>query len=253
MDYETWVLVVGLAGVIGGLLGLLGSGGSIITLPVLVYLARVPVHTAVGMSLLVVGGTSAVGGSLNAWRGNVRWKAAILFALSGLVGAFYGAKFTRLVPAPVLLLMFGGLMLAVGIRMLRGEEVTGQPKPCRVWACLGVGTTVGLLTGFLGVGGGFLVLPALIYFAGLEMRTAVGTSLVIITVNSAGGLLGQMRHLQLDWPLTLAFLGAAAVGMAGGNRLGGQVSARSLRRGFAGCVLALGAGLMGWNAWALLR
>ena len=104
---------------------------------------------------------------------------------------------------------------------------------------------VGILTGFLGVGGGFLILPALVLFAGLEMKPAIGTSLAIIAVNCLGGLVGQLRYVNLNWHLTLAFLAAAVVGMFAGTALTGRLSASTLRRGFAWCVLLLGVGIGG--------
>lgn len=229
-----------LAALIGLSLGLLGSGGSIVTLPVLVYVSRVPAHEAVGMSLLVVGTTSALGSLINLRRGNFDLRAAIFFGSSGIVGAFIGSKFTHLVSAQVLLLCFGALMLAVGIRMLLVNEAIRPGGLCRPLRCFVTGVVVGLLTGFLGVGGGFVILPALVLFAGLEMKTAVGTSLAVIAVNSLAGLLGQFRYVQFDWALTLAFLSAAAIGMIGGLILARRISSGSLRRAFAFAIVALG-------------
>ena len=247
------VLAIILALLIGLSLGLLGSGGSIITLPVLVYVAGIPTHQAVGMSLVIVGGTSMVGSLLNARRGSFHWKAGAFFAVSGMVGALVGAKFTHLVSAPVLLLLFGALMLVVGVRMLSKNESGLQPQSCRLWRCLGVGVTVGGLTGFLGVGGGFLILPALVLFAGLEMKSAIGTSLAVIAVNCLGGFIGQLRYIDFNWPLTLGFLAAAVVGMFAGTALAGRLSTSTLRRGFAWCVLLLGTALIGQNLLLLIR
>lgn len=229
-----------LAALIGLSLGLLGSGGSIVTLPVLVYVARVPAHEAVGMSLLIVGTTSALGSLINLRRGNFDLRAAIFFGASGIAGAFIGSKFTHLVSAQVLLLCFGALMLVVGIRMLLVNEAIRPGGLCRPLRCFVTGVVVGLLTGFLGVGGGFVILPALVLFAGLEMKTAVGTSLAVIAVNSLAGLLGQFRYVQFDWALTLAFLSAAAIGMIGGLIMARRISSGSLRRAFAFAIVALG-------------
>ncbi|HEX5399422.1 MAG TPA: sulfite exporter TauE/SafE family protein, partial [Verrucomicrobiae bacterium] len=207
---------------------------------------------AVGMSLVIVGGTSAVGSLLNARRGSFDWKAGAFFAVSGMAGAFVGAKFTHWVSAPMLLLLFGALMLVVGVRMLLKSDIIAQSRQCRLWRCLGVGVTVGILTGFLGVGGGFLILPALVLFAGLEMKRAIGTSLAVIAVNCVGGVAGQLRYIQFDWPLTLGFLAAAVAGMFAGTALTGRLSASTLRRGFAWCVLLLGLALVGWNGVMLV-
>jgi hypothetical protein len=236
-----------LAGLVGLSLGLLGSGGSIITLPVLVYVAGIPVQQAVGMSLVVVGGTSALGTLLNLRQGAFDLRAATFFALSGMVGAFVGTKFTHLVSAPMLLLLFGALMLVVGIRMLRSSESTAQSQQCRPLRCLATGIAVGVLTGFLGVGGGFLILPALVLFAGLEMKTAIGTSLAVIAVNCFGGLLGQLHYVNFNWWLTLGFLAAAVAGMFAGTRLARWLAASTLRRGFAWCVVLLGFVLVARN------
>lgn len=234
------VLALMLAALIGLSLGLLGSGGSIITLPVLVYVALVPAHAAVGMSLVIVGATSVLGALVNLRRGDFDLRAAAFFALSGVVGAFVGSKFTHLVSARVLLLCFGALMAVVGVRMLvRNGETTAGVK-CKPVRCLATGSAVGLLTGFLGVGGGFVILPALVLFAGLEMKSAIGTSLAVIAVNSFAGFVGQLQFVQIDWLLTLAFVAAAASGMVGGLFLTRRISSVALRRSFAWLVLALG-------------
>jgi uncharacterized protein len=242
-----------LAALIGLSLGLLGSGGSIITLPVLVYVAGIPAHPAVGMSLVIVGGTSTFGALLNLRQGAFDLRAGTFFALSGMAGAFGGAKFTHLVSAPVLLLLFGVLMLAMGTRMLQSGESTTQSQFCKPLRCLATGLAVGALTGFLGVGGGFLILPALVLFAGLEMKPAIGTSLAVIAVNCFGGLIGQLHYIDFNWPLTLLFLAAAVVGMFAGTALAKWLSAAVLRTGFAWCVLLLGIVLVAQNLMILIH
>lgn len=233
-----------LMGLVGLALGLLGSGGSIVTLPVLVYIARVPSHQAVGMSLVIVGGTSALGCALNLRRGTFNPRAALFFTSGGLPGALLGASFTHLVSARVLLLCFGALLVAVGSRMLLANSPARPATQCRPLSCLLTGFAVGSLTGFLGVGGGIIVLPALVLLAGLEMKTAIGTSLAVIAANCLAGLLGQLRYVSFPLPLTLAFLAAAAAGMLGGLALAARVSSQSLRRAFAWIIIALGVFLL---------
>jgi len=233
-----------LAVLIGISLGLLGSGGSIVTLPVLVYVAGVSPHQAVGMSLLIVGGTSALGSLLHFQRGDLDLTAAVLFALSGIVAAFVGARFTHLVSARTLLLCFGALMVLVGLRMLLGDHSPPAAGQLRPWRCLGAGLAVGLLTGFLGVGGGMLIVPALVLFAGLEMKRAVATALTVIAVNSFAGLLGQLHYTQFNWSLTLAFLAAAALGMVAGLSLAHRIPSLALRRFFSCSIILLGAILL---------
>ena len=236
-----------LASLIGLSLGLLGSGGSIITLPVMVYIAGIPVSQAVGMSLVVVGGTSAVGSFLRFRQGEFAGRAAILFTVSGMIGAFYGAQLTHLVESKTLMLLFSGLMLIVGTALLRKRAVKAEPKSCHLVQCLTVGALVGIMTGFLGVGGGFLILPALVLFAGLEMKTAIGTSLAIISLNSAAGVVGQLRYVSLDWTQTLSFLAVAVLGMFGGQWLAKRLSSQSLQRGFAWAIIVLGLFLLAKN------
>jgi uncharacterized protein len=242
-------LALVLAALVGLCLGLLGSGGSIVTLPVLVYVARVPAHQAVGMSLVIVGATSAVGSLVNLRRGAFDLRAGAFFAATGIVGAFFGAKFTHMVSARVLLLCFGGLMSVVGLRMVLGSQNAPPGRQCRPLRCLVTGIAVGLLTGFLGVGGGFVILPALVLFAGLEMKAAIGTSLAVIAVNSLAGLVGQLHYVQFDWPVTLGFLGAALAGMVGGSAVASRISSQSLRRAFAGSIIVLGMFLLVRNLW----
>ena len=122
-----------------------------------------------------------------------------------------------------------------------------QPQSCRPAKCLGVGLAVGVLTGFLGVGGGFLILPALVLFAGVEMKEAIGTSSGIIAFNSFAGLAGQLRYVHFDWGLTLAFLGAAMGGMFGGLALADRLYSRALRRGLGWGIVALGGFLLAKN------
>lgn len=233
---------------IGVSLGLLGSGGSIVTLPVLVYVASVPVQNAVGMSLAIVGGTSAAGSILHARQGGFVPQAAGLFAVSGMIGAFFGAKLTHLVSPRVVLLLFGLMMVLVGGAMLRKRESAENHGVCHPWRCAGVGGSVGLLTGFLGVGGGMLIVPALVLFAGLEMKQAIGTSLAVIAANSFAGLLGQLRYASFDWGMALGFLAAALAGMFLGARVAQRLSGPALRRGFACGIIVLGVVLLVANA-----
>ncbi len=242
-----------LAIVIGVSLALLGSGGSIVTLPVLVYVAGIPAHQAVPMTLVIVGATAAAGSVLLARRQGIDVRAATAFALTGSGGAFLGARFTALVAPEVLMLCFAGIMIAAGVRLLARPSVPLRVSPCAVSRCLAAGGGVGVLTGFLGVGGGFLIVPALLLFAGLDMKRAASTSLVVIAFNAAGGLAGQAASAPIDWPLTSAFLAAALAGMAGGTVLAGRVTAGALQRIFAWSILALGTAIAAWNAALLAR
>jgi uncharacterized membrane protein YfcA len=231
---------IALAALIGLSLGALGAGGSIITVPLLVYVGHVPPKSAVGMSLVIVGVTSLVGASVQFKRGNLALKPALLFALTGMIGSFLGTTGTHLIPARTLMLLFSGVMLIVGWIMWRGLSTVRKAKTCNVNRCLVAGFFVGVLTGFFGVGGGFLIVPALVFFAGLDTRMAAGTSLGVITFNCATGLLGQLRYVEIDWRLLSTFLAVALIGMIVGLTVSGRLPEYRLRRILAIVILVLG-------------
>jgi len=243
------VLALALGTLIGVSLGLLGGGGSILAVPVLVYLARVEVHSAIGMSLAIVGATALVGGLVHARAGRVDLRAAALFGAAGIVGAPLGAQATHRVAPRVLLLFFAGLMLAVGALMLtvRGAARQQAPRPHPA-AVPAAGFGVGLLTGLLGVGGGFLIVPALTLLARLPIHAAVGTSLLVIAANSAAGLVGHLGRGDLPLGLTAAFTAAAAAGALAGVRVAGMLDPLRLRRAFAVFVVLVGLFLLAKNA-----
>ena len=247
----TVVIPAGLLGVgTGAAVGLVGGGGSILAVPALVYGLGMPVAQAVPTSLLVVAGTAAAGVLPRLRRGEVRWRVAGVFGAAGIGAAFAGAAVNRLLPERVLLAAFAALMLVVGTTMLRGRpeprgacEVPGGRVDWR--ACLpkalAIGAGVGFLTGLLGVGGGFVIVPALAWLLGLPMPVSIGTSLVILGLNSLAGFAAHLGRLQLDLTVAGVFLGAAALTALASGRLAGRLPERLLRRGFAGLVLAVGA------------
>lgn len=247
-------LALGLSALIGVSLGLLGGGGSILALPVLVFVARISPGEAVGMSLALVGATSLVGGLLHARTGNVDPRLTALFGTLGLGGSYVGARLTRGLRPELLLAAFGLVMIVAGTFMLR-DRPAGEPLPHRRPPAVGlvpVALGVGLLTGSLGVGGGFLLVPALVLFGRLSMPLAVGTSLLVIAMSSAAGFLGHLGGPGLDLTTTAGFTGAAMGGALAGFRLARHVSPGSLRAGFAALVLLLGGVLLVKSAAALL-
>jgi len=252
MNFETIAALL-MASLIGVALGLLGSGGTMITLPVLVYVAGVPASQAVAMALVVVGGTSLAGSVMQYRRGHFDVRVALLFAVTGMIGAYGGARLTHLVSQPVLLAVFSLIMLGVGATMLRERREIEQAASQGPVRCAAIGAAVGVLTGFLGIGGGFLIVPALTLFGGLDIKKATGTSLAVIALNSLSGLAGQLRYVQFDWWMAMAFLVAATVGMAGGVAAKGRLSERAIRKTFAGFVLAVGLAMAWQNVAALGR
>jgi uncharacterized membrane protein YfcA len=239
-------VVVAFGLVIGTLLGLLGGGGSILAVPALVYGAGEPLARAVPASLLVVGVSSATALLPRLRGGQIRWRIALVFGAAGMLAAFAGAAVNRILPEDVVLLGFAAVMVAAGIRMLRPAGEAGGdctlPEGGVNWrGCLpksiGSGIAVGFLTGLFGVGGGFLIIPALVLLLGLPMTVAVGTSLVIITLNSAAGFAAHAGSVELDWHLLAAFTGTAVVGSVLASRVAGRVNSQRLQRGFAWLVL----------------
>lgn len=236
-------LTVALAVVVGITLGLLGGGGSILTVPLLAYVAGMDAKEAIATSLLVVGVTSAVGAISHARAGRVQWRTGILFGLAGMAGAYVGGLLSRFVPGGILLLAFAAMMIATAIAMLRGRRNTvgaaEAPHAMPVGKILLEGAVVGLVTGLVGAGGGFLVVPALALLGGLPMPVAVGTSLIVIAMKSFAGLGGYLSAVQIDWRLATMVTGAAVVGSLIGGRLTAVVDPDALRKGFGWFVLAM--------------
>jgi uncharacterized membrane protein YfcA len=239
--------------VIGLSLGLLGGGGSIITVPVLTYVIGVPAHQAIGMSLAVVGLTSLVGALMQGRQGSVRLSTGLLFGGVGLGGAYFGSRLTYLLSPHTLLLLFAALMLTVGVLMLLGREMEDERHArASLTRAVLAGLAVGVLTGFLGVGGGFLIVPALILFGGLSTKEAIGTSLVVIAINAGAGLLGHLQHGGFDLHLAGWVTAFALVGMLLGIALGRRIPGEHLRRGFAVFIIAVALLIVAQNIAALL-
>ncbi|GAA3458657.1 sulfite exporter TauE/SafE family protein [Saccharothrix longispora] len=228
---------------VGLALGVLGGGGSILTVPVLVYLAGVDAKQAIAMSLFVVAVTSAVGAVGHARAGRVRWRTGLLFGAAGMAGAYGGGRLAAFVPGAWLLAGFGVMMVATAVAMIRGRSAPateGAPRELPVGRVLVEGVVVGAVTGLVGAGGGFLVVPALALLGGLPMAAAVGTSLVVIAMKSFAGLAGYLATVHVDWSLTALVTAAAVVGALLGSRLAGRVPEHVLRRGFGWFVVVMG-------------
>lgn len=231
--------------IIGLSLGLTGAGGSILTVPLLVYLAGVPPREAVALSLLVVGSASLAGAWQRARSGDLHVPAVLWFSISGIIGAAIGARLTHHLPAEWLMAAFSILMIGVAARMLtRPPEAVEPAANCKPARCFLAGGMVGVFTGFLGVGGGFLLMPALQRFARLPIRMATGTSLAIITINSGAGFLSHFRQTSISWPLAAGYVGMAVLGVFAAGILSPRLSPRRLRLGFGGLTLTLGMAIL---------
>jgi uncharacterized protein len=286
------------AGLLIGLsLGALGGGGSILTVPVLVYLLHQPPHAATAGSLLIVGITAAAGMIAHRRAGRVRLGPGIAFGVLGVAGTYAGTRLSASIRPGLLLSLFAGLMLVAAAAMLRrrrgaadqrvpaadippaphaaagpddlgvsssrGGAVTAtvdrqataaqtssrsRPRPGRTAAVrrglqiAAAATGVGLLTGFFGVGGGFVIVPALVLALGFDMPAAVGTSLLVIAINSAAALAARLgSQVSLDWPLLAVFTAAALAGALAGNRVASRVDASRLTAAFTVLLVAVAA------------
>ncbi len=234
-------LVVVLSVLVGVSLGLLGGGGSILTTPILIYGVGLEPKAAIATSLLVVGITSLAALAPHARAGNVEWRTGLVFGAAGMVGAYGGGVLAGYLPARLLLLLFAGMMLATAVAMFRGRRAPESPSAHArsTGKIVAEGLVVGAVTGLVGAGGGFLVVPALVLLGGLPMNKAVGTSLLVIALKSFAGYAGHASHETIDLGLAATVSLAAVFGSFGGSLLATRVSPESLRRGFAGFVLVM--------------
>lgn len=238
----TFIIGLILSAAIGLSLGLIGGGGSILTVPILVYFLGVAPHEAITMSLAVVGATSLLGSYLHYRKDNLDLKGGLIFGSAGVVGALIGAPLTKLVSPEALLLAFGVLMLVVAAVMIwrrkhKSPEDRADSNPLKA---LLSGLGVGVLTGFLGVGGGFLIVPALVLFGGMSMRKAVGTSLFVIFLNCVAGLIGHLGQGGVNWVLTSLVIVLAVGGAVVGTVASHKLAPDRLQSVFAVLVLAVG-------------
>ncbi len=242
---------------IGVTLGLLGGGGSVLTVPVFVYMLGVDPRSAVAMSMPVVGLTSLIG-AYGHWRaGNVSWRSALSFGAIAMIGAYGGARLAVFLSGAQQLVLLAIVMGASAVSMLRpagprraatAETNTALFRP----AVLAAALSVGVLTGLVGIGGGFLVVPALVLLSGVPMHRAVGTSLVVITLNASSGVLGYLGQTSIDWRMVGWFTLLSSIGILVGARVSSRVPAARLRQGFALLLIALAAFLLWQNRLAIL-
>jgi len=224
---------------IGAALGLTGTGGSILTVPALVYLVGEDVHTAIGTSLAIVGGIAIEGAFQQ--RESVQWRSGLLLGVCGIAGSIPGSLLSPYFSSATLLLIFSGIMIVASISMLRsrGTDVPRETN-ASLWVVFLAGLGIGFLTGFIGVGGGFLIVPAMVFAFGCSMQVAIATSLLVIAFNSFFGLATRFATASIDW----AVVGAFVIGGLGANivasKLVHQLDQRRLKRIFAVFILIVG-------------
>lgn len=246
------VLAVGSGGLIGLILGLVGGGGSILAVPLLVYVVGVASpHVAIGTGAIAVAVNAAFGLATHARLGTVKWRCSLVFAASGIAGSALGATAGKAVDGQRLFAVFGLLMMGVGLAMLRSPTQAGDPEMRLTWSSaayllprlVGIGFGVGLLAGFFGIGGGFLIVPGLMLATGMPMANAIGTSLVAVTAFGLTTAGSYATSGLIDWPLVALVIGGGLAGSLAGSRLNVRLAGNKLllTRIFAGIVIAVGA------------
>ena len=251
------LIAIPLGLLIGAILGLVGAGGSIIAVPALVYGVGLSPKEAIPASLIIVG-LAALSAVIPRIRRSIDWTTAAIVGAAGIPAAWAGAAVNRLLDPNVLLLAFAGLMIVSALRMLtspapgRSEGGTDRNMRVHLPKALLVGLVVGFLTGLLGIGGGFIITPALALLLGLQMSVAVGTSLVIIVINSAAGFTAHLHDTTLNWPLVLLFSAAAIIGSLIAARFATRLPDRTVKITFAVLILLVAAFVLTRSITALV-
>jgi uncharacterized membrane protein YfcA len=247
----TNLLATASGSVVGLVLGLVGGGGSILAVPLLVYLVGLsPPHVAIGTSALAVSGSAVTNLLTHARAGNVKWRCAAVFAAAGVVGALLGAELAKALDGQKLLFLFGLLMIVVGLAMFRRPDGVGDPS-VRLTAdtvrellplLVGIGFAVGVLSGFFGIGGGFLIVPGLMFATGMPLTFAIGTSLVAVAAFGAATAASYAASGLIDWKIAALFILGGVMGGAIGVALGRVLSQRkrALSLVFASLVVTVG-------------
>jgi uncharacterized membrane protein YfcA len=245
------LLAVASGSIVGFVLGLVGGGGSILAVPLLVYVVGVPSpHIAIGTSAIAVALSAAANLAGHARARTVKWQCAITFAIAGMIGAAGGAQLGKIVDGNRLLTLFGGLMIVVGISMLKPRKSAGNPNvkltresvPRLLPMLIGFGLVVGAMSGFFGIGGGFLIVPALIGATAMPLINAIGSSLVSVTIFGLTTAASYAWSGLVDWRLAGLFVLGGVFGGLLGIRLAKRLSAHknALARTFSGIVIAVG-------------
>lgn len=250
----TWITGHLLALLIGLSLGLIGGGGSILAVPILVYVLGINAKTAIAMSLAIVGIVSLIGVIPHWKQGNVNLKTAISFTPPAMLGAFWGARLAALplITDTIQLVCFALIMLVASFLMIREpKEKSSDQSELFVpqkhqsqfkypWLAITLeGLGVGVLTGFVGVGGGFAIIPALVLLGRIPMKEAIGTSLLIITFKSATGFMGYLNQVNINWNLILTFTTVAVLGVIWGAYFSARIQGAKLQRAFGYFLIAI--------------
>jgi uncharacterized membrane protein YfcA len=240
------VLALALATLIGLSLGLMGGGGSILTVPILVYVLKMDAKISIALSLAIVGATSLIGAYSHYKKGNVNVKVALIFGVVAMLGTNIGVELSVFMSGSTQLIIFAFVMLVASFFMFRGQKGLGneqeeaEPEKMPIMLIVLEGIAVGVLTGIVGVGGGFLIVPALVLLGKVPMKKAVGTSLLVISMKSLSGFVGYIPKVDVPWDFLGIFVIFTAMGIIVGSRLVQYVSQQQLKKGFAIFLVVMG-------------
>lgn len=259
---ETFI-AYGLFLLIGLILGLIGGGGSILSVPVLVYLLHFPADLATGYSLFIVGLTSLIGGIAFIKRGDISFESLMQFAIPSLITVFLVRKY--IIPSlpevffhignfevskqVFIMILFAILIVTSSISMIKKQEKNHKTdamweefsrSPIRIYFVIILAVLVGFITGFVGAGGGFIIIPVLIFFIRVPVKKSIGTSLSIIAVNSLIGFTGNLGHFSINWPFLLTVSALCIAGILVGNIISVKISANKLKPAFGWFTLIVG-------------
>ena len=244
--------------IMGFVLGLLGGGGSILTVPILVYLFKLNAITSTAYSLFIVGAAASIGAFKHYRSKNLNLTTGVTFAIPGFIGVFISRAYIvpnlpetifrindfQLSKDNLILLVFASMMVLASFSMIFGRSESKELKSVHHQILLTLGFCVGIVTGFVGAGGGFIIIPALNKFAGLSIKKSIGTSLFIISVNSLLGFFGDLINIQPDWFLLFSLVALATFGVLIGTYFNSKVPAKHLKKGFGFFVLILGSWIL---------
>jgi uncharacterized protein len=255
MDPFQTIAAIGSGVIVGFTLGLVGGGGSILAVPLLLYVVGMPdPHQAIGTSALAVAVNAFANLIPHARARHIRWQPALIFAACGLVGAFAGSSIGKVVDGHRLLILFALLMLVIAVMMLRGRKATGDgtvvERRLNPWRLGAIGLATGTLSGFYGIGGGFLVVPGLILGTGMPTIAAIGSSLVAVGAFGMTTALNYAVSGMVQWPIALLFIAGGIGGGWAGARLAKRLSAqRQTLTRLLGCMLVVVAVYMLYRSW----
>lgn len=235
--------------------GIFGAGGSILLVPILVYVLTLPVKMALGMSLLILVLTGGMATLAHARSRNVSWKIGLRWAAVGIFGAYLGGRTAEHVPGAVLLTIFAIVVVAASVAMIRRRAPEAARVPVTridLPKVIAVALLLGFFTGMIGVGGGFLLVPAMVLVCGIDVKLAIGTSLLVITISSLGGFIGFAAHETFPAGLTATVAALTAAGGVLGERLGKPLPSHRLRPAFGVFLLIVGAAMAVQNLIEIL-